>query len=240
MATITNKAGDTITVECGGAGGDNVLGTVEEKVGQNLVPVDGAKVTISNQSVAGEVEETKTNKRGQFDVDVDAACGNLIFVSATWTDGNKRVHLVRGTFRCPPCPKGRERAEPCIEDRMAEIDRVEAQLVGLIAEQVARQALIDEVSGQMLIRVVEGLNALRHEDREVQQKLIDEGILAEIRALLNKLELSSSKGPPPPERMWDILKEMLALLLKLVFKAFWLQRMMLPELPVPPKGHDTA
>ena len=239
MATITNKAGDTITAECGGTGGDNVLGTVEEKVGTSLVPVEGAKVTISNQSQPGEVEETTTNKRGQFDVDVDAACENLIFISAVWKDGGGKIHVVRGRFRCPDCPKERAAREPHIEKRMADLDRLEGRLIELIAEQVDRQALIDALSGQALIRVVEGLNALRHENREVQQKLIDEGILAEIRRLLEKFDLSS-QGVPPPERMWDILQEMLALLLKLTLKAFWLQQKTLPEFPVPPKGHEQA
>jgi hypothetical protein len=55
MPTFTNTRGDTVVVTCGGFGGDNVLGTVEEKTGNITVPVKGADVTASNSSKAGEV-----------------------------------------------------------------------------------------------------------------------------------------------------------------------------------------
>jgi hypothetical protein len=238
MPRITNARGDFIDVECGGFNGDNVLGTVEEvSSGGASVPVGGAKMVVSNMSQAGEVAEADTNGAGTFDVDVDAACGNLIYVSATWKDTNKRVHVVKGSFRCPPCEKDQARAKPRKpEERLARIDRMEERLVGLIAEQTARQGLIAAIQAQMADDVIADLNALGDLERKAQQAAIDERLQKEIIKLLEKIAMARESGTPPTDRIMDMIEEIVLLQLKLFAKMSWLQEQRLPEYPRPGGG----
>ena len=239
MPTFTNTRGDTVVVTCGGFGGDNVLGTVEEKTGNITVPVKGADVTVSNSSIAGEVGDDKTNNQGKFDIDVDAACRNLILVYVRWRDSNRRRHVITGRFRCP-CPD-EETETACSTDsdqKLAMIDRLETNIEENLALVASRQALLNAWHDQLSVLVNNDLNALgQGDDKEEQKKAIDKRIQEEVARLENKFESARAQGGVPPSDMqWAITQEMFELLKKLVFKAFLLQGLKPPPLRPGPEG----
>lgn len=234
MPVLKNKRGDKIDVGCGGFGGDNVLGTVEEKDGTLVV---GAKVTISNQSKAGEVADDTTNGQGKFDKDVDAEAGNLIAVTATWKDGNGRRHTVSGTFRCPKAEEEHAAVRPEV-DRAAMIARLEDLIEENLAFVAGRQALLNGLHEQLDWLVNDDLNAVaRLEDRDQQKESIDKSIVREVRELENKFESArAGGGVPPSDLQWAILQEMFNLIKKLITKAFILQELPPPEFRPGPGG----
>ena len=239
MPTFTNAQGDTLEVTCGGFGGDNVLGTVEEKAGNITVPVSGADVTVSNSSKAGEVGDDTTNNQGKFDIDVDAECRNLILVYVRWKDANKRRHVITGKFRCPCPDENKETAASQTSDQKLElIDRLESRIEENLALVASKQALLNAWHDQLSVLVNDDLNALgQGEDKEEQKKEIDQRIREEVARLENKFESARAQGGVPPSDMqWAITQEMFELLKKLVFKAFLLQGLKPPPLRPGPEG----
>lgn len=240
MPRLTNKFGDSIDVKCGGAGGDNVLGTVEEaSSGGTSTPVGGAAVVVSNMSQAGEVAEATTNGSGAFDVDVDAECNNLIYVSATWKDGGGRIHVVKGRFRCDPCKKAQPAAST--DARLASIALIEDRILEQIVRRDLQQDLVAALQEQAADAVIADLNALRELDKAGQQNAIDERMAREIVNLLRKLHQARESGAPSTQQMMDLIEEMILLLLKFTAKLFWLQGRPWPEFERPrPGGGGTA
>ena len=94
--TLTNSLGDTVTVERGGIGSDNIKGAVEQNTNAGPATVSGANVMVSNPDGQTDDNDT-TNSSGQYDIDVDAAAGHTVVVTAEWVDAAGRRHLVRGT-----------------------------------------------------------------------------------------------------------------------------------------------
>ena len=233
--TFTNAAGDTLTVECGGTGGDNVLGTVEEKSGNALTAVKDAAVTVAN-TTENETEDTTTNRNGEFDVDVDAGCNDLILVRVTWVGADKKRHTINASFRCQ-CDdeeegeKSHARVDSA-DRRFEKIARLEAALPDLIAETAHHTRVAQSVQWETLVQVIGDLAALAAEGEEQQKEALDKRILDEAKRLLDKLQ-QYGPSPPPPDIMWLIMLEMIALIFKLISKAFLLQKLPLPEFPLP-------
>ncbi len=89
--TATGATGGSVTVNLGGIGGDNITGTVTDPSG---AAVNDATVTVVKATDQGTDE---TNSSGKYDIDVNAAVGDRVVVTAEWVDAAGRRHVVRGT-----------------------------------------------------------------------------------------------------------------------------------------------
>jgi hypothetical protein len=236
MATLTNQRGDRVTIDCGGFGGDNVFGTVEENAGQgNFVLVQGARVRLINLSNGEQTNPAVfTNAQGKFDVDLDAARCHKIWAHVEWRDGNGAWHIVVGTFKCPPCDQG---AGPkTIEERAALLGRLESSVLELTAVQLEQRAAIAVLHQEAESLLQTQLNAfIALKTDEERKRAIDQEIRQELGALQVKFDFARAQGPfPTPEQQWRILEELWKLLQKLVWKAFVIQGMVPPEFPPQP------
>lgn len=112
----------------------------------------------------------------------------------------------------------------------------------------------EEISPLELLEELDGLRdklaaAQGNEERQLFERLarsqkdgpkgiegLDKEIARELEELYRKLERARRFRPaPPPEFQWAILEEIIQLLLKLVWKAFFLQKMKPPPLPPLPR-----
>lgn len=241
MAILTNPQGDRVTIDCGGFGGDNVFGTVEENARQgNFLPVNNARVRLINLTNGEQTNPAVfTNAQGKFDVDLDAGQCHKIWAHVEWRDGNGAWHIVVGTFKCPPCDTG---AGPrTIEERAALLERLESSVLELTAvqlEQRAAVAVLHQEAESLLQSQLNAFSALQTD--EERKQAIDREIRAELGALQEKFDLARAQGPfPTPEQQWRIIEELWKLLQKLVWKAFVLQGLKPPAFPSrPPGGGD--
>jgi hypothetical protein len=237
--TFTNGMGDKLTVKCGGFGGDNVLGTVEEaSSGGALTPVKGATVVITDVT-NGQGTQTTTNANGVFDEDLDVACNDLIVMVVSWVDAGGKNHHITARFRCT-CDdsetkqelahRGRETAD----DRFERISQLEARIPSLIDEGVYRAQVAQSVQWEALTQVLADLSALARDPGkdDDKKKDLDKRILEELKKLLEKIE-RFGPNPPPPDYQWLIMLELIGLILKLVSKVFLLQGLPPPEFPLP-------
>lgn len=233
MPIFKNARGDRLTVDCGGFGGDNVLGTVEENAGNSLLPVAGAMVVVVNLT-NGDSGQALTNANGVFDIDMDAACNHRIKVVATWTAQNG-LHRILATFSCPPCEKPAE--IPDSAARQKTLQRLEQrgleQIDRMVTDAIVLASLQEEAAG----RVVAEVNALSAGgDTPEARRQLDGMMHQELSQLLRKMEQARQAGPVPPNSLqWAILEEVVQLLQKMVLKVFWLQGKSLPPLPEPPR-----
>ena len=72
-------------------------------------------------------------------------------------------------------------------------------------------------------------------DPKAQREWVDRTIPEELNDLYEK-QAMYPQGAPPPEHMWEVLKEIIKLLGKLVRKAWLIQGMDPGELPIPRPG----
>ena len=200
--TFTNAMGDKLTVTCGGFGGDNVLGTVEEaSSGGALTPVKGATVVISD-ATNGEGAQTTTNANGVFDEDVDAACNDLIVMVASWVDAAGRNHHISARFRCTceekeAADETARRGRPTADDRFERIAKLEARIPSLIDDGLYHAQVAQSVQWEALTQVIADLSALARDPGkdDAKKEGLDKRILEELRKLLEKIERF---GPNPP------------------------------------------
>ena len=91
--TLKNKAGDSVTVDLGGFGGDNAIGNVLDSLGAG---VDGAEVDVYNRNkdVAGNGKSA--GRSGYYDIDVNGDPGDVVDVFVKWTDARGGKHEVQG------------------------------------------------------------------------------------------------------------------------------------------------
>jgi len=92
MQIIRSSHGGRITVNRGSWGSDNIYGRVTDGMGS---PVKGAEVEVKNKT-KNEQNKGKTDDTGSFDLDVDAAAGNRIYVHARWKDHQRSWKSVSG------------------------------------------------------------------------------------------------------------------------------------------------
>ena len=95
MPSVTNKTGDTVTFNRGGFNSDNLVGTVTDKVGGLI---GAAQIEILNRSRSGNnVSFGQTDGAGRFDIDANAAEGDNIFITVTFTDSGGARRVISGT-----------------------------------------------------------------------------------------------------------------------------------------------
>ena len=240
MPKITNSRGDSVTVNCGGIGNDNILGTVEEKVGNTEVPVQGARVRIINFTNS-ETATAKTDRDGDYDEDLNAQTGHRILVIVEWTDSNDRYHQIRGTITVT-C--GTEDENECSESASyAEIGGIGALALDRLIELGKAREAASDLHTDVTLGVIDFLDGLKDvKNREDQQEILDGSIAEELSRMLQKLEYLRQSGqiPPSQDLHWLFTIELFALGLKLVAKADWLQQQPYPDFRPPPGGGGVA
>ncbi len=223
MTTLTNANGDTVEVTLGGFGGDNVLGGVTDSQG---APISNARVVVSNVTNGQQAIEDPTGNDGEYDVDVDASAGDKVFVHAEWVDGNGRTHVVTGfvTLTAPAAIIETAEIEKLI--KLEETARIKA------AAQATKGLPSDDhyaASDAVLTGI---LNGLIDKGDDEQKTVIDKLMRAEVLRLLIKIR--SARGRPRNDSdVWSAIEELLAMILKLYFKALILQGRGIEPLPEP-------
>lgn len=103
-----------------------------------------------------------------------------------------------------------------------------AVLLGELQDVLARLAAAETREEEQLFARLERIGERGPEGVEG----LDKEIRRELEELYRKLASARKFRPaPPPEFQWGILEEVVQLLLKLVWKAFYLQKMKPPPLP---------
>jgi hypothetical protein len=94
---LGNAFGDWANIGRGDGffGSDNVVGRVRERQPGNMVPVGGAEVFVHNKT-KNIMENTTTNGRGEFSVDVDAEPGDIVCIHIQWQDAAGNWHVILG------------------------------------------------------------------------------------------------------------------------------------------------
>lgn len=223
MATITNKFGETVTVFLGGIGNDNAVGTVTDARG---IPVSGARVSVTNKN-NNEHEVDQTNATGDYDIDINGAKGDRVFVHVEWQDGNGRWHVVSGFATLAAKPAAGAEAPELAELAALEVEAMERAFAQKTAGLPADLAYHE--TDAALIKVLNGLKDL---GEDAQKDIIDKLMYEEMILLLSKIR--KNRGTPRNDNdVWSAIEEILRMLLKLYVKALILQGRGLEPLPGP-------
>jgi hypothetical protein len=230
MPEVTNSRGDKVTVD---RVDDNITGQVLQQERRGLSDVAGATVRITNLSTGKERTGT-TDATGRYDVDVDAAPGNQIKISASWTDSSGTYHIVVDVIMLPQVDgeRGGKRGPRTLGEREALLERLEILEQGLMEGAVGESVGVVAITGEIEMQLVDLVNSIRSLSLAKQKVIIDRLLIRELLQLLRKIRsIRGRRQPPSPQELFAIVVELFHLVIKLVVKAFLLQGKRIPELP---------
>jgi hypothetical protein len=230
MLEVTNSRGDKVTVD---RVDDNITGQVLQRQRRGFSEVAGATVRITNLSTGKERTET-TDATGRYDVDVDAAPGYQIKVSASWTDGSGAYQIVVDVITLPQDDgeRGGKRGPRTLGEREALLERLEILEQGLVEGTVGESVGVVALTGEIETQLVDLVNSIRSLSFAKQKLIIDRLLIRELLQLLRKIRsIRGRRQPPSPQELFAIVVELFHLVIKLVVKVFLLQGKRIPELP---------
>ena len=164
MTILANSIGDTVTVDLGGLGGDNVTGTAEDRQG---APVPDARVKVINLS-NGQEDVHKTGKDSEYDIGLDASDRDRVFVHVEWKDAADHWQVVTEIVELKGAPATAK--EPNVSEARAEIQRLESQAFRLRQASSGINDAVVKLYGEIQSELYSYLNTVCELGDEARQR----------------------------------------------------------------------